>query len=52
MKNSHFDCFLKIFNFFNFLGFSKGLASNSQVNPNIEKHQLPSNGTKNLLGGI
>jgi len=29
--------------------FLKGLASNAQTNPNIEKHQLPDNGTKNWL---
>jgi len=34
------------------LGFSKSLASNAQLNPDIEKRQLPSNGAKNLMGRI
>ena len=33
-----------------FLFFQKGLASNAQTNPDIENHQLPGNGAKNLLG--
>jgi len=40
MENSHFDSFLKYF------GLLKGLASNSQTNPAIEKHQLPDNAPK------
>jgi len=34
------------------LGFSKSLALNAQVNPNIEKCQLPGSGAKNLVGKI
>jgi len=30
--------------------FQKGLVSNAQVNPNIERRQLSGNSTKNLLG--
>ena len=51
MENSHLDCFFSNFLFFKiFFGFFKRLASNAQVNPNIEKRQLPGNGAKNLLG--
>jgi len=52
MKNSHFYFFIFLF-FEIFLDFfQKGLASNAQTNPDIEKHQLPGNGAKNLLGEI
>jgi len=30
--------------------FKKGLVSNAQINSDIEKCQLPGDGTKNLLG--
>ena len=36
-------------NFFGF--FQKGLALNAQTNPDIEKHQLPDNGTKKIVVG-
>ena len=50
MQNSHSDSFFKnLINFFRF--FKKGLASNAQTNPDIEKHQLVSNDAKNLMGG-
>jgi len=32
--------------------FSKDPASNAQINPSIEKRQLPDNGAKNLLDSI
>jgi len=51
MENSHFRFFLS-FDFSKIFGFSKGLASNAQVNPDIEKCKLFGNGTKNLFGGI
>ena len=46
MENNHF---FKILIFLFFLGFSKGLALNAQVKPNIEKHPLLSNGAKTWL---
>jgi len=52
MEKSHLEFFFfEIFEYFIlFFGFSKGLASNTKVNPNIEKQQLPGNGAKNLFG--
>jgi len=44
--------FLKFFIFKIFMKFFKGLASNAQTNPNIEKYQLSNNGAKNLIGRI
>jgi len=50
MKNIHFD-FSKIFLILIFFfGFLKGLVSNAQVNPDIEKRQFSGNGAKNFLG--
>jgi len=34
------------------LDFCKSLASNAQINLDIKKHQLPGNGTKNLIGSV
>jgi len=42
----------EIFDLLIFFGFSKGPASNAEVNPHIEKQQLPDNDDKNLLGRI
>jgi len=48
MENSPLDFLFEIFYFLTFFGiFLQGLASNAQVNLNIEKHQLPCNDVKN-----
>ena len=53
LENSHFKFLFLNFLFFKFvLDFFKGLVSNAQANPNIEKHQIPGNGAKNLIGRI
>jgi len=52
MENNHFENFFQIFYFLIFAAFLNGLASNTQVNANIKKHQLPSNGATNSIGRI
>jgi len=46
MENSHFDSFFLIFENFNFLIFLKGLASNVQINHDIENANSPATAPK------
>ena len=48
MENCHWNFFFENF-LFSFFWILKGLASNAEVNPNIEKRQFPGNDAKNLL---